>query len=108
MDVPEIDIEELERRLPGGPLLVDVREPEEWVDVRIAGAVHIPLAEVPGRVDELPTTGEVLVICARGGRSFNAARFLRAQGIDAINVAGGTLGWLEAGKPVERGVPGDS
>ncbi len=108
MDVPEIDIEELERRLPDGPVLVDVREPDEWADVRIAGAVHIPLAEVPDRLGEIPAAGPVLVICARGGRSFNAARWLRAQGVDAINVAGGTLGWLEAGKPVERGATAGS
>jgi rhodanese-related sulfurtransferase len=43
------------------------------------------------------------VICKVGGRSRKAAEFLRARGIDAVNVAGGTLAWIEAGEPVVTG-----
>jgi len=38
------------------------------------------------------------VICKSGGRSARAVEFLRGQGIDAVNVAGGTLAWLETGR----------
>jgi len=106
LDVPEIDLDELERRLSQGELLVDVREHDEWRQFRIAGARHVPLADIPSRADELPTDRPVLLICARGGRSRAAAEYLRSQGVDAINVAAGTLGWIEAGKPVEQGPAG--
>ena len=45
----------------------------------------------------------VYVICAIGGRSARAAEFLRGQGIDAINVAGGTNGWVDSGRAVVLG-----
>jgi rhodanese-related sulfurtransferase len=45
----------------------------------------------------------VYVICAKGGRSLRAAEFYRAQGIDAVNVAGGTTAWVDAGQPVDTG-----
>jgi rhodanese-related sulfurtransferase len=45
----------------------------------------------------------VYVICARGGRSAKAVEHLRQQGIDAVNVAGGTLGWIDAGLPTDHG-----
>ena len=103
MDVPEIDIAEAARRLAAGATIIDVRQPEEYVDGHVPGAPLIPLAEVPERVDDIPALGEVLVICRSGHRSNQAAGFLRRQGIDAINVAGGTLAWIEAGHPVVTG-----
>lgn len=101
--VPEVDVDELERVLDGGALVVDVREVEEHTEARIAGVRLIPLDTVPDEADSLPTDAPVYIVCARGGRSHKAAEYLRGRGIDAINVAGGTLGWIEAGKPVETG-----
>jgi rhodanese-related sulfurtransferase len=106
MDIPEIDVVELARLREAGVALVDVREDDEFLEARVPGAHHIPLAQVPERVAEIPTEGTVYVICARGGRSAKAAEHLRGVGIDAVNVAGGTLAWIDAGYPTESGPGG--
>lgn len=103
MDIPEIDIAELERCLAGGSLLVDVREDDEWAEAHIAGASHIALATIPGRLDEISADGPIYVICARGMRSARAVEFLRQHKIEAINVAGGMMAWLDAQKPSTSG-----
>ena len=102
MSVIEIDIVTLSDVLGDGAVLIDVREIDEWSDGRVPGAQHIPLATIPDRLDEVPTDGPVYVICALGGRSARAVEFLRANGVDAINVAGGTAGWIDSGRAVER------
>ncbi|MCU0310441.1 MAG: rhodanese-like domain-containing protein [Acidimicrobiales bacterium] len=102
-DVPEIDIETLVRRLDDGVVVVDVREDDEYHGGHVPGAVHVPLTTVPERIAEFPTDAPVLVVCAVGGRSARAVAHLRAEGIDAVNVAGGTKAWIEAGQPVVTG-----
>jgi len=103
MDVPEIDVDELERRLGEGALLIDVREPDEWAEVRVPGGRLIPLQNVPERLAEIPAEEDVYVICALGGRSRAAVEFLREQGRDAVNVFGGTTAWVNADFPTEAG-----
>jgi len=103
VDAPEIDIDEAVRRHGGGTPVIDVREPDEYIEGHVPGAALIPLATVPDRSAELPSSGEVLVICKSGGRSRQAAEFLRTQGIDAVNVTGGTMAWIDAGHPVVTG-----
>ena len=105
-DIPEIDIDELERRRAAGAAVFDVREPDEYAEVRIPGAVLVPLAAVPEAVEEFraAATGQaVCVVCAVGGRSGQAVGFLRSLGVDAVNVAGGTNAWHQSGRPVETG-----
>jgi len=103
VDIPEIDIAELARRQEAGAPVIDVRQPDEYEGGHVPGARLIPLGEVPDRVAEVPSSGEVLVICKSGGRSRAAAEVLRGEGIDAVNVAGGTLAWIESGQPVVTG-----
>ena len=100
-DIPEIDVTRLAELHSSGVSLVDVREPAEFAAGRVPGGRLIPLGEVADRVHEVPRSGTVYVICARGGRSAKAVEHLRSQGIDAVNVAGGTLGWIDAGLPIE-------
>ena len=102
-EIPEIDLDEFEQRLAAEPVIIDVREEDEFLEARIEGVRHIALNTVPDRIGEIPTDQEVLVVCARGGRSARAVEFLRANGIDATNIAGGTLGWIESGRPVISG-----
>lgn len=102
MSIPEIDVAALDAALSDGVLLLDVREPDEWADGHVGGARHLPLSTVPDHVAELPTDATVYVICALGGRSARAVEFLRSNGVDAVNVAGGTNGWIESGRPVVR------
>ena len=103
MSVPEISVEDLVVKQAAGAPIVDVREPDEWERVHVPGAVLIPLGELVERVDEVPDTDTVYVICATGARSERAAEHLRRIGIDAVNVAGGTKAWAAAGHPVESG-----
>lgn len=84
-----------------GATVVDVREPDEYAAAHAPGVLHIPLGEVPARVGELPADETIYVICQLGGRSAKAVEFLEARGLDAVNVAGGTAAWVEAGLPVE-------
>jgi rhodanese-related sulfurtransferase len=104
MDVPEIDIPALARLHDAGPVLIDVREPHEYTEAHVPGATLIPLATVPEHLDQVPREGTVYVICAVGGRSRKAAEYYRTQGIDAVNVAGGTKAWMEAGQPTSSGL----
>lgn len=101
--IPEIDVETLEAVLAGDALLIDVREPDEYEDGHIGGALLMPLATVPDRLPELPVDSTIHLVCAMGGRSARAVEFLRAQGFDAVNVRGGTQGWIESGRAVVRG-----
>ncbi len=99
----EIDVDELDRRLAAGVTLIDVRNPDEYVAGHVPGARLIPLNELVDRVDEVPMGAEVLVICGSGARSMVAAEFLAEQGATPINVAGGTLAWVESGRPAVGG-----
>lgn len=103
MDIPAIDIGTLSDELASGAPVFDVRQPDEYEEAHVPGARLVPLDEVPDRVGEFPTDRPVYVICKSGGRSAKAAEHLRARGVDAVNVTGGTMAWIEAGEPVERG-----
>lgn len=101
--VPEIGIDALETRRPGAAVL-DVREPQEYGQGHVPGAVNIPQAELASRLDEVPRDRPVIVICQSGMRSFRAAQFLIQMGIDqAVNVKGGTGAWRMAGRDVATG-----
>ena len=100
----EVDVRTAAALASGGAPLIDVRQPDEFAEVHATGAVLVPLGELPDRLDEVPTDATVYVICRSGARSGRAVEYLAASGIDAVNVAGGTLAWVEAELPVERGL----
>jgi rhodanese-related sulfurtransferase len=104
MEVPEIDVAELAKARADGAPLIDVREPDEYTTAHVPGAVLVPLATVPERLADVPRDGPVYVICAVGQRSRRAAEFYRSRGVDAVNVAGGTTAWIEAGEPISTGM----
>ncbi len=109
--IPAVPVAEAHRQLGEGttaaaPLLVDVREPSEFADVRAEGAVLFPLSTFVARHAELPRDRPLLMICQSGGRSAQATAFLLANGWpDVSNVEGGTLAWVRAGLPSRRGEP---
>ena len=103
MEVPEIDVAELARVRRGGAYVLDVRNPDEYTEAHVPGVTLIPLPEIPDRAGEVPTDRPVYVICAAGARSLRAAEVMRARGIDAVNVAGGTNAWIDAGFEVATG-----
>lgn len=106
--IPTISVTDASARLeaadPDGPMLVDVREPDEWRTVRANGATPIPMSEFQERHAELPKDRPLFVICATGSRSAAATAFLLRSGWkDVANVEGGTVAWERAGFPVNRG-----
>ena len=105
MNIPEIDIDELDAlRADGSTAVLDVRENWEYQAGRVPGVIHIPLGQLVGRVGELPRDRRVVVICQHGSRSLSAAAFLLSQGFDgAASVAGGTTEWELSGRPIESG-----
>lgn len=103
MAVPEVDIDTFADHHAAGVTVIDVREPDEYTDAHVAGARLIPLGEIADRADEVPSGETVYMICARGGRSLQAAEHLQGLGRDVVNVAGGTMGWVDAGRPTVSG-----
>ncbi|MCA1692710.1 MAG: rhodanese-like domain-containing protein [Actinobacteria bacterium] len=101
--MPEVTLDQLEAARFRGAPLVDVREPDEYQAAHVPGAVLIPLGQIVERVDEVDGDEPVYVICQMGSRSAKAVQWLRTQGIDARNVAGGTKAWMESGKPIAIG-----
>ena len=82
------------------PVLLDVREPFEVEICRIPGSVTIPLGELPERAAELPKDRVIVVHCHHGGRSLQAAKFLRAKGWPrSTSMSGGIAGWAEEFDP---------
>jgi rhodanese-related sulfurtransferase len=79
-------------------VLLDVREPDEWQAGHIEGALHIPLADLPTRADELPTDGDLVVVCRSGARSARAVAWLTQNGHTALNLDGGMGAWAAAGR----------
>ena len=108
--IPSIEPAEAERRLREGapdgrtPLLVDVRNLDEFIEARVPGATFIPLPEFGARFGELPTDRPLFMLCRSGSRSAAATAHLIGQGrSDVTNVTGGILAWARAGLPVVQG-----
>ncbi len=94
-----IEVAELAK---SGALMVDVREQLEWDAGHIAGAVHLPMSELPNRWNELPDADCTVFICRVGVRSLAAAEALSAEGRSGcINLVGGLQGWVQASLPFD-------
>lgn len=102
-----ISIEEAKAKLDGGEaVMVDVRDPHEYVEVHAAGVRLIPVNTVMNEVKQIREfageRGEVLFICKMGSRSALAAEYAAAAGLTELelyNVEGGTEAWAAAGYP---------
>ena len=96
----EVEALELHERLASEepPFLLDVRQPHEWdiVNLEPEGAVMIPLAELPDRLDEIPADREIVVYCRTGARSASAAQMLVEEGFSNVfNFVGGIHAWVD-------------
>ncbi len=108
--IASVDVSTAAARLQGSdeprPLLVDVRERDEFATVRIEGAVLMPLSSFADTYEGLPRDRPLLMMCAAGKRSLAAADHLARQGFsDITNVSGGIIAWHAAGLPVNSGLP---
>lgn len=97
----EITREEAQGLIDEGAQLVDVRADHEWEAGRIAGATHLPLAELAERAGEIDKERPVVLYCRGGNRSSMAAAALADAGYDAAKLTEGIVGWHEAGLPLE-------
>lgn len=94
--LPAVRPAEAAKRLASAAaVLLDVREPFELELARVEGALHVPMRDVPARLAEVPRDREVIVLCHHGIRSAQVARWLRARGVDAVNLAGGIDAWAD-------------
>lgn len=90
----DIFANELESWRSKGARIIDVRETYEFAQGRIPGAENIPLGELENAAESLH--GELVLVCASGGRSVSAARFLNEIGKAGIaNLVGGTFGYAQ-------------
>lgn len=97
----EFEIEPMRARelLNAGCVLLDVRTEEEVRTARIEPSLHVPLAELPERVVELPEDAAIVTLCHHGVRSLKAAQLLREQGFAARSLAGGIDLWSQSVDP---------
>ena len=85
---------ELLRNQPDQVILLDVREAAELEMAAVAGALHIPMGEIPARLAEIDATKTILCMCHGGGRSAQVAGFLADKGYErAVNLSGGIHAW---------------
>jgi rhodanese-related sulfurtransferase len=105
MAIPEITVDELADLMISDVRLVDVRQPDEFAEAHVPGAILLPLAEVPDRLDEFPVDATTYVICRSGARSMRACEYAAAQGREVVNIAGGTMAWLLSGREHATGAP---
>ncbi len=103
MTALEIDVETFAASRDRGVVL-DVREPAEYVEAHVPDAVLMPMGQVTSRMAELDRGTPVYVICASGQRSLVIAEVLNRAGYDATSVAGGTIGWMRSGRQVATGL----
>lgn len=99
--VPD-EFDKTERVVADAPaaILLDVREHDEWQLGHAPGAIHMPMVDVPARVDELDYNAQLYVICRQGGRSLEVVKYLAHIGYDAVNVSGGMVAWQRVGRPL--------
>jgi glyoxylase-like metal-dependent hydrolase (beta-lactamase superfamily II)/rhodanese-related sulfurtransferase len=102
--VPQMTVHELAGWMEEGTgVVVDVREPFEWDEGHIAGALHLPMREAVARRALIPPDGPRAVVCSGGLRSSTVISALKRAGLGNLsNVSGGMTAWHKSGYPVER------
>jgi rhodanese-related sulfurtransferase len=98
-----VDADGARRLVADGALALDVREPSEFAEGHIPGALHIPLGVLEHRAAAIPTDRPIVTYCGHGERSATAVSVLEKLGFRALaNFDGGFGSWQEAGLEVER------
>lgn len=97
--VPEVPA----AQVPDDAVLLDVREDDEWAAGHAPQAVHVPMNDVPARLDRISSAagdGRLHVICRSGGRSAQVTAYLAQAGWNAVNVDGGMNAWATSARPM--------
>ena len=94
IEISAVDAANLLTTASDETVLLDVREPMELEMAAIEGALHIPMAEIPGRLQEIDPGKTIICMCYAGGRSAQVAGYLASQGYDEVkNLSGGIDAW---------------
>lgn len=109
-DISEISTEQADDLIQGADLLIDVREPDEFRQGHIPGAINIPRGMLEFKLSATPEYDSrdlnIVVYCKTSGRAALAARSLKHMGyLQVKSIAGGFDAWLEAGKPLAQPQP---
>jgi adenylyltransferase/sulfurtransferase len=105
IDYEEMEVTELDKLLKNGssPTIIDVREEFELEISKIDGARHIPMNQVPKRLDELNAETDYVIICRTGVRSAQICEFLANQNFKSVtNLTGGINEWA---KKIDSSLP---
>lgn len=107
MGIPALDplYADLRAHDPVRPaVILDVRELDEFQQVRVPGSLFIPMSQIGARLQDVPRDRPVLVLCAAGSRSQQVTGFLLQNGWEDVgNIAGGITAWERLGLEVARG-----
>lgn len=106
MGIPEVDCSEAETMRAAGAAWIDVREPYEWEQARIADTELLPLQQAAATaLERFPDLDAPIVVsCQSGARSGHLVAAMREAGYtDVHNLRGGIVAWITQGRPVERG-----
>jgi rhodanese-related sulfurtransferase len=90
----------------GDARLIDVRERQEWDEIRVPGSELVPLSEYEADHTRVPASdGPTIFICASGSRSQAAAAIYEDvwDGVEGINLTGGINSWAARAFPIEIG-----
>lgn len=102
----ELTVAQANTRLRQGAFFLDVRTQQEWNQFRIAGSTLIPLDELPSRLNELPKDQDIIVVCQSGQRAQTGVSILKQAGFSRVSyIVGGLQAWVNAGYPVQSGLP---
>ncbi|HEY3335143.1 MAG TPA: rhodanese-like domain-containing protein [Candidatus Limnocylindrales bacterium] len=109
--IPAVDplYADLRRHDPVRPaVILDVREADEFRDVRIPGSLFVPMSQLPARLQDIPKDRPLLVLCAAGSRSQQVTGHLLQNGWEDVgNIAGGITAWERMGLEVRKGPVAD-
>ncbi|SES10409.1 rhodanese-like domain-containing protein [Salisediminibacterium halotolerans] len=95
------EVKELYDQSVKKPILIDVRELEEYTEAHIPGIPLIPMSEIANRAGDFAKDEEYVFVCRSGRRSHEVAKFFQENGVDKVaNYEGGMLEW---DGPVETG-----
>ena len=95
--IVHVDADELKNILSdpeNETIVIDVREPFEYIEGHIPGVPLIPMGEIPAYLHRLDKQKEYVFVCRSGNRSLLVAQYFKHHGFDKVrNLAGGMLGW---------------
>lgn len=97
--IEQIDAQELKQLYndrQAAPILIDIREPSEYIEGHIPGVPLLPMQQIPEAAESMKKDESYVLICRSGSRSQHAAHYLKENGFNQVmNFAGGMLTWDE-------------